>query len=139
MKICNKCKKEKTIDQFFKDSQRIDGRSYSCKECSRSKYASRGKEYRKRNPNQRKNSQLKYEFGITLDEYNQMAEAQKGLCAICNQESVKRNLDVDHDHSTGKIRGLLCGNCNKGIGLFKDSQDLLNKAVNYIRRSNEDS
>ena len=80
---------------------------------------------------------LKYQnsYGITLEDYNQMFASQSGRCAICNiheQESGKI-LCVDHDHNTGKVRGLLCSKCNAGIGLLGDDPDNLINAANYLR------
>jgi len=80
-------------------------------------------------------------FGITAQEYEAMLESQKGVCALCGQEEkehdhrfkFKRRLAVDHNHSTGKIRGLLCARCNKGIGHFLDNPDLLQCAIEYLK------
>jgi hypothetical protein len=69
-----------------------------------------------------------------MEEYNNLFEKQNGKCAICNGESKDRGraLDVDHDHKTGKIRGLLCVSCNRGLGHFNDSRWALNKAIQYL-------
>lgn len=83
---------------------------------------------------------LKRYFGITVEQYFEMHEKQNKVCAICeNPEKSKgsnsqkiRRLAVDHCHTTGKIRGLLCLECNRGLGAFKDSPNLLNKAINYL-------
>lgn len=84
----------------------------------------------------RSNTRLKQKFGINYDQYQIILQEQNGVCAICNEpESVKnRSLSVDHDHITGKIRGLLCSNCNPGIGKFKEKIELLKKAVAYLER-----
>lgn len=76
---------------------------------------------------------LKHKFGMTLDAYNELLELQGGTCAICHQgcPSGKR-LAVDHDHETGKIRGLLCLKCNVGLGSFRDSYTLLEAAQWYL-------
>jgi hypothetical protein len=72
-------------------------------------------------------------FGITSAEYDQMVMAQCGTCGICGEpEAPKTRLSVDHDHDTGKLRGLLCGSCNRGIGLLQDSPELLNRASAYL-------
>jgi hypothetical protein len=77
----------------------------------------------------------------TLKTYKQMFKEQNGLCAICGQtlpllQNKKYNslLCVDHDHTTGKIRGLLCSNCNKAIGLLKDDVIIIESAANYLKR-----
>lgn len=75
-------------------------------------------------------------YGITLQEYETLLEAQGGVCAICGKECVTfENLAVDHDHATGAVRGLLCNNCNHGIGKFKDDPALLKAAADYVLRT----
>jgi hypothetical protein len=76
-------------------------------------------------------------INLTVAEYNLMLEGQDGLCAICKkpQDVFKKWFAVDHDHHTGKIRGLLCFHCNSGIGKFEDSLELLVRAVDYIKQS----
>jgi hypothetical protein len=77
--------------------------------------------------------QLRDRFGITADEYWRLWREQKGLCKICGKpQCVGTKLDVDHDHETGKIRGLLCRQCNTGIGLLRDSVSLLFRAIKYL-------
>ncbi len=90
----------------------------------------------KDDPSKMKNNHLKCTFGITLVEYNQMFEEQQGCCAICgkHQASEKRALAVDHDHETGRIRGLLCSGCNQGIGHLKDDITILRKAIAYLEK-----
>jgi hypothetical protein len=76
---------------------------------------------------------LKNSFGLTIEQYEEMVERQGGLCALCGQAGV--GLCVDHDHETGQIRGLLCGKCNKGLGLFGDSAEGLIRALRYLERT----
>jgi len=92
------------------------------------------REWRRKNPRASRNSDLKKNFGISIDEYERMEEAQGHACAICLQPPTGRytNLAVDHCHTTGKIRGLLCADCNRGIGLLKDDKDILQRAVKYV-------
>lgn len=79
-------------------------------------------------------------FGISLEDYDLKLEEQKGVCAICGGlcKSGKR-LAVDHDHKTGNIRDLLCGNCNGGLGKFQDNPELLIKAADYLRKHSGNS
>lgn len=99
--------------------------------------------YRKNNPLIFKNLELKKHFGITLSQYNKLKESQNGVCAICgkpetifdSKQQKLRELSVDHCHTTGKIRGLLCSHCNHAIGKFNDDVDLLQKAINYLTSS----
>lgn len=76
-------------------------------------------------------------FGITLVVYEKLFLAQKGLCAICGGEEKNKTLAVDHDHITGKIRGLLCGSCNPAIGFLKDSPELALRAAEYLKKHKE--
>ncbi len=71
-------------------------------------------------------------YNITVQEYDQMEKKQGGLCAICGQMD-RRRLSIDHCHTTGEIRGLLCSNCNTGLGFFKDDRDTLAKAITYLK------
>jgi hypothetical protein len=71
-------------------------------------------------------------YGMTLDDYNQMFARQHGQCAICDVSVQDERMCVDHDHATGNVRGLLCRLCNSSLGGFRDSVDLLRKAVAYL-------
>lgn len=77
---------------------------------------------------------LRSTFGITPEQYDEMAEMQRGVCAICGktEECKNRRLAVDHDHVTGKNRGLLCFKCNRALGGFGDDIDRLKKAIEYL-------
>ena len=76
-----------------------------------------------------KTSELKKRYNLTYEEYEQLLKDQDGKCAICNEVAVLR---VDHEHTSGKIRGLLCNSCNLGLGLFKDNPKLLQAATEYV-------
>ena len=78
---------------------------------------------------------LKSNYGLTPDEYDKLFEMQEGRCAICKtpQEELPKRLHVDHDHKTGKIRGLLCQKCNHGLGQFNDNSSLLYEAIKYLK------
>ena len=96
---------------------------------------------RNRTKDQIKNEFLKSVYKITLNDFDEMVENQKGVCAICGNPEIAKSryagikrLSVDHNHKTGKVRGLLCGTCNHGLGNFKDDIDLLKKAINYLRQ-----
>jgi len=83
---------------------------------------------------------LRSKYNITSPERNKLIKDQDGCCAICNTpveldgKATKQSAVVDHDHLTGKIRGILCGQCNKGLGIFGDTLEGLNKAVKYLER-----
>ena len=82
----------------------------------------------------RRKCELKREYGLTLEEYDGMVIMQNGRCAICGRGD--EQLGVDHDHSTGTVRGLLCQRCNGGIGFLQDNPDLTQKATDYLRGGN---
>lgn len=77
------------------------------------------------------NTTLK-KYNLTKQQYNTMFSSQNGLCAICFQTNPKKRLAIDHCHVTGLVRGLLCQNCNTGLGLFKDTTLFLKNAARYI-------
>lgn len=81
-----------------------------------------------------RHTKLKQKYGISLEEYNRLHLLQRGLCAICGKpESYpNRTLSVDHDHLTEKVRGLLCAQCNRGIGFLGDTPEALRAALNYL-------
>ncbi|KKN59760.1 hypothetical protein LCGC14_0538500 [marine sediment metagenome] len=73
---------------------------------------------------------MKWRYGITLAEYDEMFETQDGVCAICELPSINCRLSVDHDHKTGKVRGLLCHPCNMSLGVYEKRKD---KFEDYLR------
>jgi Recombination endonuclease VII len=76
---------------------------------------------------------LRNKFGLTVEEYDAILDAQGGVCALCGCEPTPGiSLHVDHDHSTGEIRGLLCVRCNSALGLFREDPDLLKRAARYV-------
>lgn len=78
---------------------------------------------------------LKRAYGMTLEEYEALLRAQEGKCAICGETcGTGQHLSVDHCHDTNAVRGLLCRNCNRGLGLFQDRPDLLGRAHEYLKK-----
>lgn len=83
---------------------------------------------------------LKRDYGITVDDYDQMHEEQGGVCATCGCPETEmfrgkvRRLSVDHCHETGLVRGLLCGKCNKALGMIRDNVGTLRKMISYLER-----
>jgi len=156
MKYCCKCDKWKNENEFGINNSAKSGLSSYCKECERvrvreykkthpeimkaqrQRYVTKNKEfrldYRQNNKDVIKNYALQKQFGIGMKEYLDMHLAQEGKCAICHKESPDpgRVLGVDHDHKTEKIRGLLCTNCNLGLGNFQDNIELLKNAIQYL-------
>lgn len=81
----------------------------------------------------RRHEHLTTIYGISIHDYEAMLHAQGGVCAICGAAPKKKPLVVDHDHKTGKVRGLLCNGCNSGIGHFRDDITALDAAATYLR------
>jgi hypothetical protein len=106
----------------------------------KAKAAAYARANRKKNPDMYRSHELKKNFGITLEQYNVMLETQEGVCAICKNPETTINhqtkkiqaLSVDHCHTTGKIRGLLCNLCNTGLGKFRENPDFLAQAISYV-------
>ncbi len=156
---CTKCGLRKDEDEFYK---RSDGgpRSY-CKDCYRIHNREQYQRHRDkrmayeltresgwdRNPENREkyavssdqahDKYLQRTYNITLDDFNDLLEAQGGTCAICDgrnaDSAANRRMTVDHDHVTGKVRGLLCFTCNTSIGKLGDSYEALQKAADYLK------
>jgi hypothetical protein len=114
----------------------------------RSRLLANGARWRESNPDSDVNKHLMRKYGITLEEYNRMFEAQKGVCAICGKEEKTRRrkksnenerLAVDHCHDTGVIRGLLCFKCNTAMGSLGDTQTHVMKVIHYLSKSLVDS
>jgi hypothetical protein len=119
--ICKKCERERPAGEF----PALHSGKYLCREClSEANHASTIRK-----------------FGCSPEQYHQLLAHQAGKCAICGASEGHRSryrkpckLSVDHDHKKGIIRGLLCNNCNRGLGRFKDSVTILEAAVHYLKR-----
>lgn len=92
------------------------------------------REWRKNNPDYDKHRKLEYRYGITIDDYNRMFKEQCGGCAICgkHQSELDRAFDVDHNHVTEKVRGLICNKCNLVLGNAFDNPIILRSAADYL-------
>lgn len=149
-KVCPRCKITKPLDQFSSSGRPELGpvrnvRSY-CKPCG----IDVDREYRRRHPDRHRKYTLRgnlRKYGITPEQYSELLLTQGRRCAICGTEEPgnKKNsagetrFAVDHDHTTGKIRGLLCSRCNNGIGHFGDDVALMARAIAYLEESKEPS
>jgi hypothetical protein len=92
---------------------------------------------KEKDPLAKRKEELKRLYGITIEDYAAMLESQGYVCAICKEEcKTKNSLSVDHDHKTGKVRGLLCNACNRAIGMLKDSPEVLRRAADYLSDPN---
>ena len=138
---CKTCHKTKPIEDFPKSSV-IKGVLYrrtQCRTCWNAFKRIHQKTYyhTERGKRAAKNANL-YKYGLTLEDYEQLEADQNHVCAICRKpRSTKRcpRLFVDHDHKTGKIRGLLCHHCNAAIGHMMDSPETLRRAAQYLEET----
>lgn len=141
--VCKACHVEKPLDEFYPEKKNRSGYRGTCKPCvykkiaewqkrNRDKTARYQANWKARRPDYNREQQLA-RYGLTLATYDELLRSQGGVCAICERECHKnRLLSVDHDHSTGKVRGLLCHNCNAGIGQLGDDPALLRRALEYL-------
>lgn len=140
---CRICARVLPLSGFRRQPTAKLGVDARCKKCE-SEYS---REWNMRNADRYYEKHLLRKFGITLSEYEALAELQGGVCAICGelptgqrnrrrgeQRVFRARLVVDHDHSTGEVRGLLCNNCNAGIGVLNDDPALIRRALNYLER-----
>lgn len=131
-KTCRGCGVNKPRSAFIGENVKIRVPYDLCKTC-RNK---RSSEYRKNNREKylesKRKCRLKVVFGITIAQYEKMLLKQGGTCGICGSKPDKVRLAVDHDHRTGKIRGLLCDSCNRGLGQLGDSEEVLISALEYL-------
>jgi hypothetical protein len=134
MKTCKRCFELKPVTEFCKNKRSKDGLYSYCRPCSNDKtkaFYSQLSDEKKDEYNHRGN--LKKKFGISPQDYSAMLSKQDGVCAVCKKpDSEGKRLAVDHCHNTGKIRGLLCGHCNTGLGKFFDNITYLTDAINYL-------
>ena len=129
MKTCITCNKTKELTEYHKHPTAKDGRGGECKKCSNA----RRNAHQKANPKKRMCTVLRSKYGITREQYIDMAVAQSGRCLGCGKpEPEKDRMNVDHNHETGKVRGLLCNSCNRTLGYAQDSPDILRTLANYL-------
>ncbi len=145
-RVCSDCHQELPCSAFYPRFERSGHvRSY-CKPCANI----RARDYRRTNPdsgrraakkwyqnggsNKIRENRLLKKYGISLRQFEEIEKAQNGKCAICGMVPTSTRLHVDHCHKTGKVRGLLCVVCNRGIGQFSESVELLHSAARYLEK-----
>lgn len=114
-KECSRCGEMKNNKEYFRGK----GSSTFCIKCEEKRQ--REKHY-------------KSKYGMTISDYDAVLENQNGKCAIC-EETKDKLLNIDHDHTTGKIRGLLCNSCNTALGLFQDKEEVIKRACLYLGKN----
>lgn len=119
-KNCFVCGRVHPISEFYKNRAKYDGYQGFCKTC----HAKRSRDW--------KEIDLKRKYDMGNDDYQSFLEAQGGRCAICGEVPGDTSLAVDHDHETGKVRGLLCFKCNTALGMLGDSREMLLEAAAYL-------
>lgn len=130
-KICKKCLLLKPLDAYQNSKSRANGKQDWCRKCKREYYDKNKDRLRKHI----RNNMLEREYGITQETFEILLKKQDGKCAICKiaPENIKNKvLNVDHNHKTKEVRGLLCNNCNRGLGHLKDSIKNLKAAIKYL-------
>jgi hypothetical protein len=125
MKRCPDCGQSKPFEELPRNKNSKDGRHAYCKPC----HNARGKETVERLHGTSRHCHLKRRYGIGADEFDEQVRLQGGICLICGRPDPEH---VDHDHETGAVRGILCFNCNGGLGQFRDSVDALRAAAAYL-------
>lgn len=116
---CRKCKRDLPLTEFKVRSKEDGTFETCCKKCH-AQYC-----YTRR---------LMAKYGLTPNEYYEMLNTQHGKCAICEKPITERKFTVDHDHKTGKVRGLLCFHCNTALGYLGDEVIILKRAIEYLTR-----
>lgn len=124
---CYICGVDKPLSEFHRDRNRKTGHSVYCKPCAIKK----SREWWHSDPERRKDVNRR-KFGLRSGEFAAMNAAQNGLCGCCGELPGQKGLQVDHCHRSGRVRALLCGPCNLGLGNFKDDPDRLRKAIEYL-------
>lgn len=138
-RACRACGARKPMAEFHWTASRRH-RSRTCKTCAHAQQAERISERRKAGTMQPRTDRLRREYGLTPEAVETMRLEQDGACAICTQpfgERVGERMHIDHCHETGRVRALLCHNCNLGLGHFRDKVDLLVKAAGYLTQHRE--
>ena len=122
-KKCSFCKEEKDIEEFYNRKISLDGKRGQCRKCDkRYQSAWRGAGYKKK-------------FNLTEDDVIKLLASQNNSCGICLKPLTYPHqwTHLDHDHTTNKVRGILCGTCNVGLGKLGDSIETLQKAIDYVK------
>lgn len=138
---CNKCNESKPKSDFYKESGIARGYRHTCKICDAPRYKNYinkpGKKEKRNQTRRAWNRARLYNFPPEL--YEERFAAQGNVCAICGTDTPggKGQFHADHDHETNQPRGVLCHNCNVALGNFKDNPEILQAAIEYLKKYSE--
>lgn len=140
-KSCSFCKTLKPFEDFHKDRNNVKGKgtAFYCKACANEKtrqhHNKRVAENDLTYKRDKRTSYYKNMHGISLEDFEERLSKQNNQCGICKVYLNGRGqtTHLDHDHVTGKLRDILCTNCNQGLGQFKDNKDFLMAAIKYLQ------
>lgn len=155
VKKCTSCEEYKELSEYHNRLASKDGKDYRCKSCvakaqkkyfeeneeakerkiawNRKRYAELDDEAKKKVAERMRQTQMYRRYGITTEQFEEMNAKQEGKCDICGAVETGA-LCIDHCHTSGNIRGLLCGKCNKALGLLGDTEEAVEKALLYLRK-----
>ena len=133
--MTNKIDRRNTPEWRERNNERRRARYAADPEVRRKAKESATRQRQNEDPAHRRDLRLRRTYGITAEQYDEMFEAQGGVCAICGRPPKNMPLNVDHDHETGEVRGLLCWSCNhRVLGAVRDSIELLQRAAAYLEQ-----
>lgn len=129
-KYCKGCDVIKPISEFYSRLGKLKtGYRTTCKLCNKNEQIRMKQEF----PDRWHQYHIKSKYNINIEVYNNLVKIQNNECAICYQSQENKRLYIDHDHISGKIRGLLCQKCNSALGLFNDCEQTITQALNYLK------
>lgn len=133
MKSCSKCKEERPYGDFHKDKRHKDGLTSHCKDCYNSSRNRWLRNHYMGHKDYYRDRQYRSKYGITLKDFEEMSLKQEHKCDICKR--FVKKLHIDHNHKTGKIRKLLCTNCNRGLGYAQEDIAVLENMIRYLKEN----
>lgn len=131
VQICYSCKQEKPLSDFWKDKTKRLGVGSECKDCHKQRKHLFRKENKEEMRAYYRRWHLQNKYGLTIDQYRDILNQQDGKCGACGST---HRLVIDHCHTTGTIRGILCDNCNKALGQVHDSTATLRGLIDWIEK-----
>lgn len=133
MKKCTTCGVNKSREDFYKSKSYKDGLGYRCKECDGKARAKFREKHLDKEKARQKYRNIKCRYGLSKEEYDRLYERSGGACYSCGRVPANMQICVDHCHETGRVRGLLCTECNKGLGLIGDTIESVEKLLEYLK------